>query len=96
MTSSFATQKAYLQFTSCTSEGLQMEILAGGPAGEFIPSRPDAIARVIADNTETLWLEFFTPQGLVRLPLAEVERAIATARPDVHGESWYERNQPEA
>jgi len=89
-------KKAYLQFTSCTGEGLQMEILAGGPNGEFIPSRPEAVARIIADDNELHWFEFFTPEGPVRIPLSEIERAIEAGKPDVHGEAWYDRLLPEA
>jgi len=71
-----------------------MEILAGGPNGEFIPSRPEAVARILADDNEVSWFEFFTPEGPVRLPLYEIEQAIAAGKLDVHGEAWYDKQVP--
>ena len=73
-----------------------MEILAGGPDGEFLANRPEAVARILADDNEVRWFEFFTPEGPVRVPLSEIERAISAGKPDVHGEAWYDKQQPEA
>ena len=95
MTNHMAVQKAYLQFVSCTGEGMQVEILAGSNAGEFLPDRLMAIARIIADDSESLFFEFFTPEGSVRMPLSEVERAIGVAKTDVHGEAWYDSDHTE-
>jgi hypothetical protein len=75
---------------------MQLEILAGGPDGEFLPNCPEALARIVADDNEIHWFEFFTPEGRVRLPLSEIERAIAAGKPDVHGEAWYDKHLPEA
>jgi hypothetical protein len=88
-------QKACLQFTSCFGEGLQIEILAGGPDGEFVPSRPEALARIVADDNDVRWFEFFTPEGPVRIPLSEIERAIQAGVSEVHSEAWYDKNLPE-
>jgi hypothetical protein len=89
-------EKVYLQFISCSGEGLQMEILAGGSNGEFIFHRPQAVARILADDNEVRWFEIYTPEGPVRFPLAEIERAIEAGKPDVHGEAWYDKVPPEA
>ena len=89
-------EQVYLQFTSCTGEGLQLEILAGGSNGEFIPNRPEAVARILADDNEVRWFEIFPPDGPVRFPFAEIERAIVAGKPDVHGEAWYDKQLPEA
>ena len=96
MSNSAIFQKAYLQFTSCTGEGLQLEILAGALNGEFMPARPEAVARILADDNEVRWFEFFTPDGPVRIPLSEIERAIQASTSDVHGEAWYDKRLPEA
>ena len=97
MTNTPATaEKAFLQFTSCTGEGMQLEILAGGPDGELLPRRPEALARIVAGDNELLWFEFYTPEGSVHLPLSEIERAIAAGKSDVHGEAWYDKHLPEA
>ena len=97
MTNAAATaEKAFLQFTSCPGEGMQLEILAGDSEGAFLPERPDALARIVADDNEIRWFEFFTPDGRIRLPLSEIERAIAAGKPDVHGEAWYEKHHSSA
>lgn len=95
MTKKFVAESAFLQFTSCNGEGLQLEILAGGPEGTYLPKHPEAVARILADDTEVQWFEFTTPLGEYRLPLSEIERAIEVAKADVHGEAWYDREQPE-
>lgn len=89
------TKRAFLQLTSCSGEGMQLEILAGDPDGAFLPDHPEALARIVADDDEIRWFEFFTPEGRIRLPLSEIERAIAISKPDVHGEAWYDKNRPE-
>jgi hypothetical protein len=82
---------AFLQFTSPTGEGFQLEICAADKTGALIKDASYPLATILADDQEVRWFEFWTPNGLVRLPLAEIERAIEVAKPDVHGEAWYDR-----
>ena len=86
---------AFLQFFSPTGEGFQLEICAGDEAGKLLGDAPYPIATILADEQEKRWFEFYTPSGTVRLPLAEVERAIEAAKPAVHGEAWYDRRPDE-
>ena len=87
---------AYLQFTSPTGDGFQLEICAGTEAGDLQPDIPTPLATILSDNAETRWVEFYTTTGPVRIPLAELERAIQVAKADVHGEAWYDRPRDEA
>jgi hypothetical protein len=97
MTDIIATfNKAFLQRTSCSDEGMQLEILAGGSDGSFVLDRPEALARILADDNEFQWFEFFAPEGRVRVPVSEIERAISAGKADVHGEAWYDKQLPEA
>ena len=86
---------AYLQFTSPTGEGFQLEICAADETGALLRDASYPLATILADDQEVRWFEFSTPNGLVRLPLAEIERAIEVAKPDVHGEAWYDRPKDE-
>ena len=87
---------AHLQFTSPTGDGFQLEICAGNEAGDLHPDIRTPLATVLSDNAERRWVEFYTTSGAVRIPLAELERAIQVAKPDVHGENWYDRPRDEA
>lgn len=82
--------KTYLQFASVADEGLQLEVCPANEAGDL--AAVDPLLRILADDVERLWIEFYDVAGaIVRMPLAEIERAIAAAKPDVHGEAWYEQ-----
>lgn len=83
-------RRAFLQFTSCSGEGFQLEILPGDENGGRHEAYPEPIARFVADDDEFQWLEFFTAHGAVRLPVSQIEEAIAIAKRDVHGEAWYD------
>jgi hypothetical protein len=86
---------AYLQFTSPTGEGFQLEICAADENGVLIKDASYPLATILADDQEVRWFEFCTANGPVRLPLAEIERAIEVAKSDVHGEAWYDRPKDE-
>ena len=81
-------RNAFLQFTSVAGEGFQLEILAGDGGSGYI--RPEPLARIVSDDNELQWFEFYTPEGVVRLPVPEIARAIQVASEDVHGEAWYD------
>ncbi len=88
----FVAPTAYLQYTSSAGEGLQLEIVAGDPDGRILDGHHEAVARIVADDDEFQWFEFFTLRGAIRIPVSAVERAIAAAKSDVHGEAWYDRD----
>jgi hypothetical protein len=82
--------KAYLQFAAVHNDGFQLEVCPADDAGDL--ANPDPLLRILADDQESLWIELHDVTGaVVRMPLAEIERAIAAARPEVHGEVWYDR-----
>ncbi len=47
---------------------------------------------IIADNDESLWLEFESGKHLVQIPIARIIEMLETASQGVHSESWYEKN----
>jgi hypothetical protein len=78
----------HLTFVAFDGEGMQLEICPADLAGHVASA--DALACIPADDQEKLWFELFDATGNVaRIPLAELERAIAAATPEVYGEAWY-------
>jgi hypothetical protein len=83
--------RTYLQFVGTVDQGLQLEVLPAGVNGQ--PLGADALITVLGDGTDRLWVQLYDVSGiLVRIPLADLERAIESAKTEVHGEAWYERN----
>jgi len=70
-------------------EGMQLE-LSCELAGE-----KRHFASFIADPTdETLSLELTVYGGSIRISVAQLESLIATAKKDVHSETWYGKQLP--
>lgn len=83
--------RAYLQFVGTVDQGLQLEVLPADADGWSLSA--DALMTVIGDGADRLWVQLYDAAGhLVRIPLAELERAIDSAKADVQGEAWYDRN----
>jgi hypothetical protein len=85
-------ERVYLQFSSDTGEGLQLEVCKANARGDLNALDPSPIAVVSADASEKLWFEFNTLKGPVRVPLTEMERALEIAKSEVHSEAWYQKN----
>ena len=82
---------AYFQFVGTVDQGLQLEVLPADANGQ--PLGADALMTVLGDDADNLWVQLYDVAGnLVRIPLAELERAIESAKAEVHGEAWYDRN----
>ncbi len=80
----------YLQFLGTADQGLQLEVLPADANGQ--PLGVDTLITVLGDGTDRLWVQLYDVAGnLVRIPLADLEMAIESAKAEVHGEAWYER-----
>jgi hypothetical protein len=84
-------ERVYLQFSSDSGEGLQMEICKATARGDLNALDPKPVAWITADHNEKLWLEFGVGAGKMRLPLTEIERALEIAKSEVHSEAWYQK-----
>ena len=83
--------RAYLQFVGTVDQGLQLEVLPADADGRSLSA--DALITVLGDDADQLWVQLYDAAGnLVRIPLAELERAVDSAKADVRSEAWYHRN----
>lgn len=81
----------YLQFVGTVDQGLQLEVLLAGADGR--PLGEDALITVLGDDADRLWVQLYDVVGnFVRIPLTELEKAIESAKAEVRGEAWYNRN----
>jgi len=52
-----------------------------------------SVATIRADESdETLLLEIYTEEGIVQIPVSELQRVLNMAAGEVHSEHWYENN----
>ena len=81
----------YLQFVGTVEQGLQLEVLPADADGRSLSA--DALMTVLGDDADRLWVQLYDVAGnLVRIPLTELEKAIESAKAEVHGEAWYDQN----
>jgi hypothetical protein len=79
-------KSVYLQLASISGDGMILEIHLGTDS-----SGPYPIAWIRADEGDDRKFEVETPAGTLSVPLAEIERAIETAKEEVHSEDYYDR-----
>jgi hypothetical protein len=72
-------------WASPVDQGFQLEL-----HGILADNRSMPLGTVLADDGEKRWFDFYTGSGTIRVPLADLMRALASANSDVHGEPWYE------
>ena len=82
---------AFLQFVGTVDQGLQLEVLPADADGRSLSS--DALMTVLGDDADRLWIQLYDAAGnLVRIPLAELDRAVESVKAHLHGEAWYDRD----
>ena len=80
-----------LQRLYTVDDGTQLELVDRCRDTKINPNTdPYPILSIHADEQEKLYMELFIERVLVRIPVAEVERAIEYAKDFVHSESWFE------
>jgi hypothetical protein len=71
----------YLQFVAPGDGGGRfLEVCIGENNGTFPYIEPYPLAKILETDDYKMWLEIETPNGCIRLALAELESAIATAK----------------
>ena len=83
--------RLYFQWASAMDEGMTLELVEADESGEVAEGGLYPAATIVADDDETQWLEIYPEGGNVRIPLAEIVKAIELAREGVHGERHYDR-----
>ena len=78
-----------LQVASVSGDGMHLEICVGDHPGRPAGLGPDPLAWFRASEEGLIRFEFLAPEGVISLPLAELERAIASAKVEVHSEGHY-------
>ena len=73
-------------WASVHEEGMQLELWA-----EVEGARRHLVTFLGSEADETLLVELYSAGRVVRFPVAELEKAIASAKEQVHSESWYDR-----
>jgi hypothetical protein len=81
----------HLQRLYGANDGTQLELVASAlESKNNLDIIPYPILSILANEQEKLYMELFVEGVLVRIPVAEVERAIEYAKDFVHSESWFE------
>lgn len=75
---------------------MTLELVEADESGEAAEGGLDPAATIVADDDEVQWLEIYPEGGIVRIPLAEVVKAIEFAKEGVHGEKHYDRLDEDA
>ena len=82
--------KVTLVIASASGDGMQVEVQAGGPDASPLPSGFTPVVVTFRAEEEGQIRAVFDVCGeLVEVSLVELERAIHTAREEVHSESYY-------
>ena len=82
--------RLYLQWASVTDEGMTLELIEADESGDIVEGGLYPAATIVADDDETQWIEVYSEEGPVRIPLSELMKAIELAKEGVHGESHYD------
>jgi hypothetical protein len=86
-------QTVVVMMCSSTGEGMTLEICPGNEDGSRIDGSAFPLATILADDEQRLWMEIYTGDGPVRVPVSEIERALERAKLEVRPEVWYDRKQ---
>ncbi len=89
MTKQIDVATAYIQLVSPTGDGVNCEMCCGTPDGKLSDAGPYPIAWFRSDIEGQIKFVVATPEGIVSLPLPELENAIQIAKREVHCESFY-------
>jgi hypothetical protein len=82
--------RIYFQWASAQDEGMTLELIEADESGEVANGGLYPAATIVADDDETQWLEIYPEEGVVRIPLSELIKAIELAKDGVHGEKFYD------
>ncbi|WCE03971.1 hypothetical protein [Pseudoxanthomonas sp. JBR18] len=77
-------------WSSVSGDGFQAELVPVDVAGKVLGQLRAGIGTIGQDEDGTFWFEVFDNGAGIRVPLAEVEQAIADAKEEVHCESYYD------
>ena len=69
---------------------MQLEVYEAGPDGQRT-NDPFPICTFLKDDKEQTWVEVYTAAGPMRVPLKDIQIAIAQAKKDVRSEDSYDR-----
>jgi hypothetical protein len=83
--------RIYFQWASAVGEGMTLELVEADESGEIAKDGLYPAATIVADDDENKWLEIYPEEGVVRIPLVEVIKAIELAKEGVHGEKHYDQ-----
>ena len=70
---------------------MTLELIEADGSGEETKGGLYPAATIVADDEEVQWLEIYPAEGSVRIPLAEIIKAIELAKEGVHGEKHYDQ-----
>jgi len=89
MTKQIDVATAHIQLCSATGDGMNCEMCCGTPDGKLSDVGPYPIATFRSDIEGQIKFVVETPEGIVSLPLPELEKAINVAKREVHCEGFY-------
>ena len=89
MTKKIDAPTAYIELASVAGDGTNVEICCGTQDGKLSYDGPRPVAWFRSDVEGDIKFVIETPDAIVSLPLAELERAIEVAKAEVHSESFY-------
>ena len=90
MQKKFEISRLYLQLASVTDDGMHLELCNGSEDGGIANDGPYPLAWFRADAGERIKFEFAASEGIVSIPLGELERGIAAAKSEVRSEDHYD------
>jgi hypothetical protein len=79
-------EKTRLQFLAGHEEGRSLEICLANPDSSLSTDSPYPLATILETDDYRKWVEIVLPQGIFRLDLCELERAISAAKEGVFSE----------
>jgi hypothetical protein len=89
-----AVRKIGVQLASISGEGMTAEIIELDDTGEIAETGLYPAVTILEDDGGKKWIELYTEQGPVRIPLPSFLAAIRECESEVHNESYYDQSPP--
>ena len=83
-------QKLSLQIASSSGEGMQVEACKADSNGNSIAGESSPIITFLSEKEDEILVEIYNGKELLKFPLKELEKAIFTAKKEVHSEEFYD------